>query len=73
MQIHYDPHVDVLTIRLRNGQIAESDEVAPGMIVDFDAERVPLAIEILNAHRVLTHDGKLTLELPLHIAVSTTR
>ncbi len=70
MQIHYDPTVDVLTIRLREGQIAESDEVAPGMIVDFDAERLPLAIEILNAHRVLSRDGKLTLELPLNISAN---
>jgi uncharacterized protein YuzE len=67
MQIQYDPSVDVLMIRLRDGKVSESDEVAPGMIVDFDANGVPLAIEILNAERVLSPDHKL--ELPFQLSV----
>ncbi|MEO8611797.1 MAG: DUF2283 domain-containing protein [Chloroflexota bacterium] len=67
MQIQYDPSVDVLIIRLRDGKVSESDEVAPGMIVDFDDEGRPLAIEILNAERVLSPDHKL--ELPFHMSV----
>jgi len=67
MQIQYDPSVDVLVIRLRDGKVAESDEVAPGMILDLDAEGRPLSIEILNAERLLSPDHKL--ELPFQLSV----
>ncbi len=69
MQIQYDPGVDVLMIRLRDGKVEESDEVAPGMIVDFDADGRPLSIEILNAQRLLSPDAKL--ELPLLVTVGS--
>jgi uncharacterized protein YuzE len=67
MQIQYDPAVDVLVIQLRAGKPDESDEVAPGMIVDFDEEGRPLAIEILNARRLFNSDQKL--ELPFQLTV----
>jgi uncharacterized protein YuzE len=67
MQIQYDPNVDVLVIRLREGRVSESDEVVPGMILDFDAGGRPLSIEILNAERLLSPDHKL--ELPFQITV----
>jgi uncharacterized protein YuzE len=65
MKIQYDSSVDVLTIRLKDGKYAESDEVAPNVIIDFDDNRSPLAIEILNARRVLEVETTLKLELPL--------
>ena len=67
MQIQYDPDVDVLVIQLREGKPDESDEVAPGMIVDFDEEGRPLAIEILNAERLLSPGHKL--EMPFQVSV----
>lgn len=67
MRIQYDPGVDVLMIYLREGQVAESDEVAAGMIVDFDEEGRPLSIEILNAQRLLSPDSKL--DLPFQLSV----
>lgn len=66
MQINYDPEVDVLTIHLREGEQFGTDEVAPGMIVDFDDQGLPLAIEILNATRVLNREK---LELPFAVTV----
>lgn len=67
MQIQYDPQVDVLTIRLHSGKPEESDEASPGMIVDYDGDGLPLAIEILNAQRVLSPDREL--ELPFEVTV----
>jgi len=69
MKIRYDPAVDVLVITLKEGDYAESDEVAPGMIVDFARDGSPLAIEILQAQHLLAPDGMLTMELPLKIEV----
>jgi uncharacterized protein YuzE len=66
MQIAYDPEVDVLTIRLRDGEQAETDEVTPGMIVDFDQQGLPLSIEIVNATRLLNREK---LELPFVVTV----
>ncbi len=69
MKINYDADVDVLTLRLRAGDYAESDEVAPNIIIDFDDKGLPLAIEILDVRRLLGTDNALTLELPLTVAV----
>ena len=35
MKVEYDAHTDALTISLREARIRESDEVRPGVIVDF--------------------------------------
>jgi uncharacterized protein YuzE len=69
MKIKYDSAVDVLVITLREGEYAESDEVSPGLIVDFDSAGVPLALEILQAGRVLAPDGTLKMELPLGVVI----
>ncbi len=69
MKINYDADVDVLMIRLRAGDYAESDEVAPNIIIDFDDQGLPLTIEILDARRLLGTANALTLELPLTVAV----
>ena len=68
MKIAYDTEVDVLTIVLKDGDCAESNQISPYVIVDFDDQGVPLAIEILNAQRFLQTDGTLKLELPLQIS-----
>ena len=38
MKIRYFPDTDTLSIRLNNRPSAESEEVAPDVIVDFDAD-----------------------------------
>ncbi len=53
MKIQYDPRADTMYIRLRDGEIDESDEISRGFIVDYDAAGNPVAIEILDASRVL--------------------
>lgn len=53
MKIRYDPSVDALYIRLREGPIEESDEVASGIIIDYDKDGNAMGIEILDASRVL--------------------
>jgi uncharacterized protein YuzE len=49
----YDPQADAAQIVLADGQVVESDEVAPGIVLDFDAAGRVLAIEVLHASETL--------------------
>lgn len=53
MRIRYDTKVDALYIRLREGDIEESDEVSEGVVMDYDKSGLLMGIEILDASRVL--------------------
>lgn len=62
MKVVYDESVDILYIRLREGTYEESDEVSAGVIVDYDTEGKPLAIEILNASALLGNTDLWSVE-----------
>jgi uncharacterized protein YuzE len=65
MRIRYDPSVDILYIRLREGAIEESDEITPEIIADYDNHGKLMGIEILDASEVL--GGK---EMRIELAVA---
>ena len=56
MKIEYDPKADAMYIRLAAGTVAESDEIRPGVLFDFDATGRVLGIEMLEVslHVVVT-------------------
>ncbi len=62
LKVTFDESVNILYIQLREGDYAESDEVAEGIIVDFDKQGKPLAIEILNASSLLGQVDRVMLE-----------
>ena len=47
MEIKYDKDTDVLYIKLREGNIVESEETEKNVVVDFDKNGAVLGIEIL--------------------------
>lgn len=49
VKIIYDKKTDTLSIILRDGKVAESDEPRPGMILDYDTSGRLVAIELLDA------------------------
>ena len=53
MNIEYDRETDSLTINLREAKIKESDELKPGVVVDFGYDGGVVSIEILHASRVV--------------------
>jgi uncharacterized protein YuzE len=65
MRITYDPSVDILYIRLREGAIEESDEITPEIIADYANDGKLVGIEILDASEVL--GGK---EMRVELAVA---
>lgn len=53
MIVEYFPETDMLYIRLTEGVSVESEEIAPGVVLDFDAEDRLIGIEIEDAsHRL---------------------
>ena len=53
MRLRYDPTVDILYIRLREGPIEESDEITSEIIADYGKDGKLMGLEILDASEVL--------------------
>ena len=51
MKVKYDPEVDVLSVRLSDVPVEESDEDKPGVILDYDKNGNVVGIEILDASK----------------------
>ena len=49
MQAKYDRDADALYLRLAEAKVIESEEIRPGIVLDFDAEGRVVGIEILDA------------------------
>lgn len=54
MKITYDPQTDTLTVVLKDTPVARSDEVRPGLIVDFDSDGGIVSLEMLGASQQVT-------------------
>jgi uncharacterized protein YuzE len=63
MKIEYDPKADAMYIRLLAGTVAESDEVRPGVVFDFDAAGRVLGIEMLDVSKRTDNPRELAMEL----------
>jgi len=48
MRLRLDKDCDVLYLRLDDSEILESEEVKPGVILDFNAEGKVVGVEILD-------------------------
>lgn len=53
MKLKYDPQANALYVRFSAGTIAESEEVSPGVILDYDEQGHILALELLQAREKL--------------------
>ncbi len=59
MKSWYDPEVDIFYLALRPGSIDDSEEISPGIILEYNDERLVLGIEIHKARqRVLEVIGE---------------
>ena len=51
MKIEFDPTADALYVRLSEQTIIESEEVQPGVILDFDSAGKVIGVEILSVSK----------------------
>ncbi len=59
MKMHYDEKSDALYLRLDNSQIVESEEVQPGIVLDYNDNNQVVGVEILRVkERVPSADLK---------------
>ena len=49
VKVKYDPQVDVLRIRFGSTAIEESEQIEPGIIIDYDDQGNVVGVEILDA------------------------
>lgn len=47
MKMHVDPAADVLHLRLDDSEVVDSEEVAPGIIVDYNEADDVTGVEIM--------------------------
>lgn len=48
MRLRVDPEADALYLRLDDSRIVESEEVAPGVVLDFNQQNQVVGVEILG-------------------------
>jgi uncharacterized protein YuzE len=62
MKIEFDPKADAMYIRPAAGTVTESDEVRPGVVLDFDAAGRVLGIEMLEVSLRADNPRELAME-----------
>ena len=63
MKATYDARTDTLSIIFKaDGDIAESDEDKPGVILDYDDKGNLVSLEILDASKRVTEAGRIEFE-----------
>lgn len=71
MRLHVDQEADALYLRLDESKIVESEEVSPGIVLDYNADNQVVGIEILHLSKRAPglETGKLTFETVSSISV----
>lgn len=62
MRIKVDKESDALYFRLDENKVVESEEVRPGVILDFDENEMVVGVEFLNISTRATKEELSTLQ-----------
>ena len=62
MKLHFDSEADALYVRFSDQKILESEEVRPGLILDFDEEGRIVAIEMLDVRKQMPPGAIVNLQ-----------
>jgi uncharacterized protein YuzE len=56
LEFLYDAEADAAYLRFSTGTVIESEEVSPGVVLDYDADGRIVALEVLKAGERLPKD-----------------
>lgn len=64
MKLTVDPDADALYLKLGDAQIVDSEQVAPGVVLDYDVHDNVVGVEMLNISKRASKDDlkKLVFE-----------
>lgn len=48
MKVRYDPVADAVYLRLDDSAVVDSEEVQPGIVIDFNGDNQVVGVEILG-------------------------
>jgi uncharacterized protein YuzE len=65
VKLHYDPSVDALYLRFADAAVKESEEVRPGIVLDYDEANRVVAVEVLNLRKQFPDADVRRLQLEL--------
>lgn len=51
MKMHHDEKVDALCLSLDDSEVVDSEEVKPGIVLDFNADKQVVGMELLGLKR----------------------
>jgi len=63
IKFEYDKDADAAYLTIARAKVAESEEVEPGLIVDFDADDQVVGVEILRFSRRFGREPRSTKKL----------
>ena len=63
MKAIFNIKIDTLTLRLKGGPVAESDEQKPGVILDYDADGNLIGLEVLDASKKMANARSLEFQV----------
>lgn len=73
MNFEYHPDTDMLYIKLSSGVSVESEEVSPGVVVDYDENNHAIGIEIEDASKFIDMSHLELTAMPIVNLVITER
>lgn len=62
VKVKYDPQVDILRLRFGDAVIEESEQVEPGVILDYDQAGNIVGLELLDASQVISKPALASTE-----------
>ncbi|MFA0782379.1 DUF2283 domain-containing protein [Fervidibacter sacchari] len=71
MTLHYDRETDMLVIVFRDKPSVESEEIAQGVVLDFDDEGNIVGMEIEDASKRVDLNKLEIAQLPLNALLAT--
>jgi uncharacterized protein YuzE len=65
MKIHFDEKADALYLRFDDAPITESQEVWSGIVLDLNADRQVVGIEVLDVRKRFPNSDPTTVRLDM--------